>query len=201
MAVFHPVTRLPFELRARIWELAVESRIVDISYLKGRFGLEMRYCTWFRQRRSLQYCSLAARHAIRAYTSKPSRKESCRAMFGSTSMLISFPLAIPTSTTSNPNACSYDGSNLKERTPRRSYISRARDLEKFNNLGGIHVVCEDGLLMWQEAWETVHWPCPEDMVRFIDKESGQQVNGWEIDKMWEDIVGPPPEDSGSERSQ
>lgn len=79
------------------------------------------------------------------------------------------------------------------------YFTRL-DLERFNNLKEIQIICEDGLLMWQEAWEMAQWPCPREMVRFIDKETGQEVSGWEIDRMWEDIVGPPPEDSDSEKS-
>ncbi|KAF4998521.1 hypothetical protein FDECE_11762 [Fusarium decemcellulare] len=39
MATFHPFPRLPFELRARIWEMTVEHRKVEVRY--GRT-----YATW-----------------------------------------------------------------------------------------------------------------------------------------------------------
>lgn len=184
-----------------MWELAVESRIVDISYLKGRFGFRNEIL-----------------HVVSS-TPVPAILQSCREARNQGLYQQAFQEGkLPRYVWVNFNVdiISIGHTDFHHLEPERLLIRRIKferennetflyftrkDLERFNNLEEIHVVCEDGLLMWQEACEMVHWPCPEDMVRFIDKESGQQVNGWEIDKMWEDIVGPPPDDSGSERSQ
>lgn len=65
---------------------------------------------------------------------------------------------------------------------------RSREMPRFSNVEEIHVVSKDSLLEWQEAWEHVCWPCEEKNVRFIDKETGQIMDGYELDRMsleWE----------------
>jgi hypothetical protein len=47
----------------------------------------------------------------------------------------------------------------------------------------IHVICEDGLMAWHDAWEYVYWPCPKENLRFIDKETGQIALGEDLDSM------------------
>ena len=61
-------------------------------------------------------------------------------------------------------------------------------LRMFSNMVEIHVICKDGLLAWQEAWESVYFPCPAENLRFIDKQTGQVADGWELEKMQEDWI-------------
>jgi hypothetical protein len=67
---------------------------------------------------------------------------------------------------------------------------QSHKLREFSNLEEIHVICVDGLMAWQDAWEYVYWPCPKENLRFIDKETGQiavakiwigwWMNGWRL---------------------
>ncbi|KND87881.1 hypothetical protein TOPH_07527 [Tolypocladium ophioglossoides CBS 100239] len=143
MATFYLFPRLPFELRARIWELTVEPRTVEVGFKrsKGTYGLVLHVASSTPVSAVLQACHEARNQGLYQQA---------------------FFRAIP------------------------------RDLEKFFNLEEIHVICEDGLWAWQEAWECVGWPCGGENVRFIDKETGQVAEGYELDKMVNDWIASQP---------
>jgi hypothetical protein len=66
--------------------------------------------------------------------------------------------------------------------------------ELFSNLEEMHVICEDGLMAWQDAWENLPWPCPKKNLRFIDKETGQIAVGEDLDRMMDEWKASLPDD-------
>jgi hypothetical protein len=61
---------------------------------------------------------------------------------------------------------------------------RSHELQKlYPNVEEVHVICKDGLMAWQDAWECCPWPCPKENLRFIDKETGQIAVGEDLDRM------------------
>ncbi|KAH7113109.1 hypothetical protein B0J13DRAFT_681806 [Dactylonectria estremocensis] len=187
MATFHPFARLPLELRIRIWKMTVEPRAVEV-----RFKTEFRTGgTVFHVMSStpmpgiLQACHEARnldlyRRAF-AYGDKPRY------------VWVNFKM----------DMISIGDTDLREIVDEQRDIRRLRferqddewlfhfeskELKEYTNLEELHVVCLAGFFDWLEAWECVEWSCPEENVRFIDKESGQMIDGYELDKMWDDFV-------------
>lgn len=74
------------------------------------------------------------------------------------------------------------------------FHSISPEWKEFTNLNEMYVVCEDGVLSWQDAWEYLTWPCPRDHVRFIDMKSGEMVDGYTLDKRMDEILARSEED-------
>lgn len=69
------------------------------------------------------------------------------------------------------------------------FYSAEDERKKLTSLDEMHVVCEDGLLAWQDAWEYLRWPCARDNIRFIDIGSGEMVDGYTLDERMNEIIG------------
>lgn len=68
------------------------------------------------------------------------------------------------------------------------FYYESKGLKDFANLIEIHVICLDGFFAWLDSWEHVEWQCPRENVRFIEKESRKMIDGYELDKMWDEVV-------------
>jgi len=202
MAVFRPFIRFPLEIRARVWELTVEQRTVDVGYVtqwehsSGRVRLHVVSSTPLPA--VLQSCREARNQGLYQQAFREGRSPRY--------LWVNFKVDVISIGHTDFDYLEPERLLIRriifERENDETFLYLTRlDLEKFDRLEEIQVVCVDGLLMWQEAWEMVDWPCPKEMVKFIDKETGQEASGWDIDKMWENIVGPPPEDSEPEGSE
>ncbi|KAK4076805.1 hypothetical protein ACCO45_012641 [Purpureocillium lilacinum] len=190
MATFHPFGRLPSELRARIWASTVESRTVEIRYSPETGDLHVNSTTPVP---AVQQTSHEARmqglyQRAFAYGEEPRY------------VWVNFDVDVISIGTTyfrylEPERLLIRRLKFEREDDESFFHFEARVLETFYNVEEVQVICEDGLLSWQEAWESVAWPCQKDKIKFIDKETKQEADGWELDKMWEDILGPQPDKS------
>jgi hypothetical protein len=185
MAAFHLFPRLPFELRARIWQLTVEPRTVEVRVKKddGLRGKILHVTSSTPVPAVLQVCHEARNQGLYQQAFKfPSGVEPRYVWVNFEIDMISIgdtyfdtiepaeQLLIRRLTIQRENTDSF-------------FRSESLELQMYSNLEEMHVICEDGLLAWQDAWEYVYWPCPKENLRFIDKETGQIAVGEDLDRM------------------
>ncbi|KAF7556899.1 hypothetical protein G7046_g6169 [Stylonectria norvegica] len=188
MSTFHPFPLLPFELRARIWEMTVEPRTVEIRFTRDRitWGNVLYVTSSTPVPGVMQTCHEARNLGLyqRAFSS------------GDEPRYVWVNFEADMISIGNSDYCIIKPEQLLIRRLRFEDEStdghagffhfHSKELRDFCNLTEIHVICQDGLLDWQDAWECVYWPCPDENVRFIDKKSGQMVDGYALDKMLEE---------------
>ncbi|GIJ85162.1 hypothetical protein Asppvi_004018 [Aspergillus pseudoviridinutans] len=182
MAAFYLFPRLPFELRARIWELTVEPRTVEVRG-KREHGLSWRKLLHVTSSTPVPAVLQACHEArnLRLYQQAfifPSAVERRYVWVNFDIDMISI------------GDTDFDTMDPAEQLLiRRLTIQRKNEFflfesyHLFSNLAEMHIICEDGLMAWQEAWEAVPWPCPKKNLRFIDKETGQIAVGEDLDSM------------------
>lgn len=181
--MFHPFPRLPFELRAQIWELTVEPRTVEIRY-----------------KREYQDAGSKVLH-VTSSTPVPATLQACRDArnlrlyqrafnAGTEPRYVWVDFEIDTISIGHTDYAVLEPARLMtrrltfERVNDESFFRlQSKELARFSNLEEIHIICEEGLMVWQDAWESLNWPCPKENLRFIDKETGQVAEGGELDKM------------------
>ncbi|PKX89208.1 2EXR domain-containing protein [Aspergillus novofumigatus IBT 16806] len=187
MAAFHLFPRLPFELRARIWELTVEPRTVEMREKReyGSWGKLLHVTSSTPVPAVLQACHEARNQGLYQKAFNFSAGVEPRYVW------VNFKIDMISIGHSWFNSI-----DLAERLLiRRLTFERENDesffhfrshelYELYPNLEEIHVICEDGLLAWQDAWRYCPWPCPKKNLRFIDKETGQIAVGKDLDRMW-----------------
>ncbi|KAJ4359618.1 uncharacterized protein N0V89_000173 [Didymosphaeria variabile] len=194
MDTFHFFPRLPFEIRARIWELTIEPRIVDVSvsqtYLWRGAPLPVTSTpvpaplqTCQESRRELQ------RHYERGFTGiddPPHVLEPQQYVW------VNFDMDII-------DVGRYSHFDVYEKVA--SMVQRLRfeaenhydpvfdfGMERakiFSNAKEIYVVCKYGLTPWWGALEDYYWPCGGENVWFIDPNDGTMMRGAELDEMVE----------------
>ncbi|KAK2797391.1 hypothetical protein FQN50_009192 [Emmonsiellopsis sp. PD_5] len=187
MATFHPFPRLPFELRARIWELTVEPRTVEIRYKYGH--LKLLHVTSPTPVPAVLHACFESRNQglyQRAFTQGVEPRY----------VWVNFDM----------DMVSIGNTMFNELQPEKDLIRRmtfsgesndfffythSKDLADFTCMEEIHVICENGLADWQDSWEYVYWPCPRENLRFIDKETGQIAVGEDLDRMWDVFTADP----------
>ncbi|EEU34968.1 uncharacterized protein NECHADRAFT_37386 [Fusarium vanettenii 77-13-4] len=186
MATFHPFSRLPFEIRTIIWQMTVEPRQVELRINRppGIFRTLSAMSTT-PVPAVMQVCHEARNLGLyqREFT------------FGDEPRYLWVNLEI--------DLISIGKTSFRQLGDDRRIIRRIkcqrenstnffnsalREIKEFTNLNEMHIVCEDGLLAWQDAWEYLPWPCPRDNVRFIDIESGEMVDGYTLDKRCDEIL-------------
>ncbi|KAF7167904.1 hypothetical protein CNMCM6106_003274 [Aspergillus hiratsukae] len=200
MAAFHLFPRLPFELRARIWELTVEPRTVEVRVKKqhGSWGKILHVTSSTPVPAVLQACHEARN--LRLYRQAFNFSSGVEARY----VWVNFEI----DTISIGDTYFDTIEPAEQRLIRRLTFERENDesffhfqsheLEMFSNLEEIHVICEDGLLAWHDAWEYVPWPCPKENLRFIDKEMGQMAVGEDLDRMADEWLASIPLSDDSE---
>ncbi|KAH7007286.1 hypothetical protein EDB80DRAFT_456810 [Ilyonectria destructans] len=187
MSTFHPFARLPLELRTRIWEMTVEPRNVEVRF-KDEFRVEGSVYYWMSSTPGpgiLQACHEARNLGLyqRAFS------------FGNKPRYtwVNFEMdMISLGDTDIRNIVDERLDIRRLRFERESdewfFHWESKGLEGFANLIEIHVICLDTFFSWLDSWEHVEWQCPRENVRFIKKESGQMIDGYELDKMWDEFV-------------
>ncbi|KAG2416900.1 hypothetical protein HFD88_008117 [Aspergillus terreus] len=185
MTAFQLFPRLPFELRAQIWQLTVEPRTVEVRVKKdnGLWAQILHVTSSTPVPAVLQVCYEARNQGLYQQAFKfPWGVEPRYVWVNFETDMISIGHTY------------FDTIELAERLPiRRLRFERENDesffhfqsgeLELYPNVEEIHVICEDGLMAWHDAWEYVYWPCPKENLRFIDKETGQIAVGKDLDRM------------------
>ncbi|EAW25197.1 2EXR domain-containing protein [Aspergillus fischeri NRRL 181] len=183
MAAFRLFPHLPFELRSRIWELTVEPRTVEVRVKKdnGLWGKILHVTSSTPVPAVLQVCHESRNQGLYQQAFKfPSGVEPRYVWVNFEIDMIS--IGDTYFDTIEPAERQLIRRLTIQRENTDSFFhSESQELHLYFNLEEMHVICEDGLLAWQDAWEYVYWPCPKENIRFIDKETGQiAMNGWQL---------------------
>lgn len=199
MTTFHPFPRLPYEIRAIIWALAVEPRIVDVRAISGS-----------RLPRGFLYSADPEKEVMDPYMPvlPPAMLHTCQE---ARQQNIYQKVFYPDSTTHQPQGrytwIHYEtdmidiGLGYLETIHHISFAIRrlrlhrensefwfwteSKDLENFPNVAEYQVVVEDGLESWCDAWDEFSWSCEKKALKFIDKKTGQIMDPDQIDDMME----------------
>ncbi|PVI06938.1 hypothetical protein DM02DRAFT_638313 [Periconia macrospinosa] len=167
MATFHSFPRLPYELRAQIWEYTIEPRTVQLKM----------------KRRDPRYFTSA--------TPVPPLLQVCRETryYGRYQMSFSIRyvwLCPEIDIIDIGEACFGDFQAIahlfrrlkfkREESDDFYYHAQVRELGMFVNVKEIYVVCAGGLDAWIGALDQEHhWPCRKEDVFFIDPNDDDRV--------------------------
>ena len=201
MATFHPFPRLPAELRAQIWQMTVEPRIVEVCFkTKRELGRRpfsvltsstyvpapLQTCQEARNARLYQRCfsDLAIRYG---YPEDAERR------------YIWLNLDI--------DMVSIGNTDLGAFRPSAHLIKRLRftrdntdedwcrglecdELQHFTNMSKIHVVLwENGdFENWHGASDDYIWNCGAENVTFIDEEEGQEMKLLDLEDKYDRLL-------------
>lgn len=198
---FHPFPRLPVELRTLVWGFAVEPRTVDVRAIEGKRGTRGLTRDWGNIRAvpdpftpvpvpGIMHACRESRHqglyerVPYTYTSPLDPPEERYAWINFEMDMIDL----------------YQGfldrlEHLKHRIRRLKFErchsdeywfhEESRNMIWFDNLEVCHVVARNALADWYMAWEDVHWSCTMENLKFIDRKTGQMVDGNELQRMME----------------
>jgi hypothetical protein len=176
MAAFHPFLRLPFQLRTLIWELAVEPRTVEVRVKRehGESGKVLHVTSPTPVPAILQTCHEARNLGLYQQAFNFTSGVEPRYVW------VNFKVDMISIGDTKFDKIEPAEQRLIRRlrfaleNDQSFFHYQSHELGRFSNLEEIHVICEDGLLAWHEAWKYVHWPCKENL-RFIDKTTGQMA--------------------------
>ncbi|KAF2119738.1 hypothetical protein BDV96DRAFT_352009 [Lophiotrema nucula] len=185
MTAFHLFPRLPFELRARIWELTVEPRTVDVR-IKHREYKPPLLVSSTPVPGPLQACQEARNLQLyqQAFSEIPRSGTERRYIWVNMDIdLISIgKTSFKSYKTVAPmiHRLKFEGENSND----LYYHFSMKELRAFVNVKEIHVVCADGMSAWYGALEDHHWPCGEENVFMIDPTDGRMMRGMDMDEMF-----------------
>jgi hypothetical protein len=207
MATFRPFPCLPFELRARVWELTVEPRTVEVRILDDREETPLAPSGGGRRRKAKRRPRRLVRLA--SSTPVPTALQACREArnlglyqqaFSELStaetryVWLNLEIDIVSIAT-----CEFSSFKPVAHLIRRLrfereigndyfYYSEARELRSFVNAKEIHVVCIDSIESWHEASKEHCWPCGGENVFFIDRDDGRMMRSIELDAMCDQVL-------------
>ncbi|KAM5445398.1 hypothetical protein MaudCBS49596_007541 [Microsporum audouinii] len=182
MAVFHLFPCLPFELRARIWELTIEPRTVEVVHYKNVNTNLLHVVSPTPVPPILQAC-----HEAR--TQKALYQKAFTLGSEPRYVWVNFEIDMISIGDTVIDLFKPEQQLIRRLTIEEEYsdyffYSKSRDLYDFCNVEEIHVICRGGLQDWKVDWENIYWPCPKTNLKLIDKETGQGFTGEELDSMW-----------------
>ena len=198
MATFHPFPRLPAELRAQIWQMTVEPRIVEVRLrVRGKWGEKT-----FNKLTSptpvpapLQTCRESRNAGLyqRCFSDMPWRGGAAK---DAEPRYVWLNLDI--------DMVSIGWSNFEAFRPVAHLIKRLRftrdntdeywasgdepdELYHYKNVSEIHVVLCEGSEFeeWQWAAQDYTWPCGKENVLFIDYEQGQEMKLTDLENKYD----------------
>ncbi|KAF3484078.1 uncharacterized protein GIQ15_03402 [Arthroderma uncinatum] len=184
MAVFHLFPCLPSELRARIWELTVEPRTIEVGYKNTPYNETLHVMSSAPVPAILQTC----------YEARNQKGLYQRAFaFGIEPRYVWVNFEVDMISIGHHSTFAWELFEAERLLIRRLTFEGENDewffhfryhqLAGYSNLEVIHVICYNGVDDWQTAWESIHWPCGPDNVRFIDRETGEVALGKDLDDM------------------
>ncbi|KAH6627472.1 hypothetical protein F5144DRAFT_575961 [Chaetomium tenue] len=204
---FHPFSRLPFELRARVWEQTVEPRTVHVRVLHTQIRVPnpdpIPKEAEARARRPSQVTRFIPR--LDSSTPVPATLQTCREARNLGLYQQAFPELSPDETryawlnleidlifidtrcylkSFKPIARLIERLKFeRENSSEYFYHFESKHIRNFANTKEIHVICADGIEAWHQAsWEH-YWPCGKENVFLIDKYDGRMMNSVELDEM------------------
>ncbi|KAK8000461.1 hypothetical protein PG990_013061 [Apiospora arundinis] len=198
MATFHPFPRLPAELRALVWQMTVEPRVVEINVSHKRNTLNnqvepYRLVLSTPVPAELQTChearnlGLYQRHLSEfpvALLDPPSQNDTRESVPPEQQRrYIWLNWDIDTIYIGLEPICEFSpiAHRIKRLRMERVWdtLDESHDLCSLVNVEEIHIVCVDGIGEWGGLWQDRLWPC--ENVFFIDDADGQTMRAAEID--------------------
>jgi hypothetical protein len=186
MATFHPFPRLPFELRAQIWEATVEPRVVEVR-IRHKDKIP-RLISPTPVPGPLQTCREARN--LKLYRQEFSRLPEDRPQYKGAierryvwlnleidmvsiedTLLADFWLVAPM----------IKRLKFKRKSSWNFPPDKTDDICDFVNLEEVHVVCADGLDLWHGITED-EWPCGIENVHCIDPYNHSMIGAIELDE-------------------
>ncbi|KAL2136766.1 hypothetical protein VTI74DRAFT_1807 [Chaetomium olivicolor] len=202
MTTFHPFPRLPFELRARIWELTVEPRTVEVRVLhkrtlvpdgapSGEGRIEVRAPCLFSSTPVP-----AALHSCREARNLGLYQQAFSELSIYETRYVWLNLEIDMISI---GTCAFDAFKPVAHLIRRLkferrygdegfYYFEATNIRSFVNAKEIHVVCPDGIESWHEASKENYFPCGAENLFFIDLNDGRMMRSIELDEMCDQVL-------------
>lgn len=183
-----PLNNLPPEIRARIWELTVEPRTVELDLSKSDWGSDNEGNSLFSTTpvpAPLQTCCEARKLGL--YKQAFSK-------FGSEPRYIWANLDIDMISLGSNCHLSYFKAvaplirRLKLKREHQSewwFHFESKEIRNFINVEEIHIVCEDGWYGWWGSSEDISWPCALENVLLFDPDEGRMMNPIEVDKIYD----------------
>lgn len=207
MATFHPFSRLPWELRARIWTLTVEPRTVEVHIIhedpvvppdaqsvENSRALVSHLVSFTPVPATLQTCQEARSLGLyqRAFseldTSSNLAAEQRRYVW----------LNLETDMVSIGRSAFRDFASVapmikrlrfeRQNSEEYFYHWEVEELRTFSNVKEIHIVCADGMRAWHQASEEHYWPCGRENLFFIDPDDGRMMRSIEMDAMFDQML-------------
>lgn len=188
-STFHPFPRLPLELRAQIWDLTIEPRLVDVSISEDYlwYGKPLPV-TSTPVPAPLQACQESRRELQKHYQrgltelgdGSGSRYvwidfETDIMSIGSTEFSVYKPVALL------PRRLQFEGENGDS----IFFHFGMKNLMMFRNVKEVYVVCKDGYNSWTDALREHQWPCDGENVWLIDPVVGRMLRSAEVDANFE----------------
>ncbi|KAB2108854.1 hypothetical protein AG0111_0g2486 [Alternaria gaisen] len=202
MATFHQFPRLPAELRAQIWQMTVEPRIVEVD-LKTKRELGQHLSSVLVSSTSvpapLQTCQEARnarlyRRCFSGLTFIYSARADCERRY----VWLNLDIDIVSIGESGCDILGPVAHLIKRlrltRDPTEEWWGRSGghyELDQFENVSEIQVVlCEDGDMEdWHGASEHYRWHCGAENVLLIDEKEGLEMKlmdlEYKYDRIWE----------------
>ncbi len=195
-ATFHPFPCLPFELRARIWQLTVEPRTVEVRVLRKP--------TITKDLVSKDVTNTVTVPCVTSSTPVPAALHTCREARSMglyqqafTELSLEQPrhvwlnldidmISIGTRLFSSFKPVAHLIARLMfERNVESEhfYYLEASELRSFVNASQIHVVCPEGIEAWHGAYNRFCFPCAKDSLFIHDPHDGRVMRSTELDEM------------------
>jgi hypothetical protein len=187
--MFHPFPRLPYELRAQIWDMTVEPRTVEVHIGHAYPNPHCYIISSTPIPATLQTCREARNHGLyqKTFTGLDTRP-------GNEGRYIWLNLNIDMVSI---GPCRFDYYEKVAPTIKRLKFERehtdesffhweGQDMKLFTNVEEIHVVCKGGFWNWGDATYQYPWPCAIENLTFID---GHRIaRGLELEAIYREML-------------
>ncbi|KAI6092136.1 hypothetical protein F4821DRAFT_224982 [Hypoxylon rubiginosum] len=191
MSTFYPFSRLPSELRIRIWAFTVEPRVVEVRVVPENKSCVQRLISPTPVPAILQTCQEARNLGLYKQEFSELTATVANAAAGAESRYVWLNLDIDMVSIGEchlsnfaPVALSIKRLRLeRENSDESFYYFESHLLRDWRNTEEIHVVCTDGMEAWHGASNDHPWPCAEENLWFFDPDDGRMMRSVEMEKM------------------
>ncbi|XDG05348.1 hypothetical protein ABKA04_004963 [Annulohypoxylon sp. FPYF3050] len=200
MSTFHPFPLLPAEIRALIWTMTVEPRIVEVRVVPDNPLRVQRLVSSTPVPAILQTCQEARNLGLYKQAFSELTATKINAAAGEESRYVWLNLDIDMVSIGKTTFGAFESVALsikrlrfeRENSDDWFYHFEVKQLQKWVNTEEIHVVCEDGMEAWHQASYEHWWPCAKENLWFFDPDDGRMMRSFEmeqmLDKWLEDVV-------------
>lgn len=183
MATFTTFNNLPFEIRARIWELTVEPRTVEVHLLWKDF--DPRLVSTTPMPAPLQACREARNMGLykRAFSEIGTADRYVWLNLDIDMVSIgTVPFLVLERVAPMIKRLKFERKNQDEYW----WYFESGGIEDFVNAEEIHVICADGFKKWGGTTEEYNWPCAVENIVFFDLDEGLEMRGTEFEEWYQE---------------